>query len=110
MAERVTTPRKIPKRVTIGSVVAVPKLARSQHFASGEEVAVVSPYVTRPTGLHIHECLGIVYVASGGLVRHYRPTRKQVDAGSLFFAIPSHPPGCDLVSDEPVLVWDYVLT
>mgnify|MGYP001175242766 FL=1 len=110
MAERATTARKIPKGAAIGSVDAVPMLARSQHFASGEEVAVVSHYVTRPTGLHIHEFFEIVYVESGSLVHLYGPTRKQVDAGSLFIVNPSIPHGYDLVSDAPAQIWNIVLT
>ena len=68
----------------------VPMLARSQHFTTDEDVAIILHEVTASTGLHIHEFFEIVYVERGSLVHLYGPTRA---AGS--------PPAACLSSTRP---------
>lgn len=89
--------------------VHVPMLARSQHFTTDEDVAIIPHEVTASTGLHIHEFFEIVYVESGSLVHLYGPTRRQIDAGSLFIVNPSIPHAYE-VDNDGARIWNVVMT
>lgn len=77
----------------------VPILARSQHFVAGEDIAIVLHDVESSTGLHIHEFFEIVYLERGSVMHLYGPTRRRVEAGSLFIVNPSIPHGYEVDGD-----------
>ena len=87
----------------------VPMLARSQHFTTDEDVAIILHEVTASTGLHIHEFFEIVYVERGSLVHLYGPTRRRIAAGSLFIVNPSVPHAYE-VDHEGARIWNVVMT
>lgn len=87
----------------------VPMLARSQHFIAEEDVAIVLHEVDGSTGLHIHEFFEIVYVERGSVMHLYGPTRRRIEAGSLFIVNPSIPHGYE-VDGKGARLWNVVMT